>query len=288
MKQNNLGFWELAQLKTKEEISSVYKTKYFDSHNFERLYDPEEFFHKQIPYQEAEFVFLEYLKHESAIPPYSLLDVGCGEGFSLNYFNQKGWSVQGIDYSIEGVSRHFPDLKDKVQVGDLDSILSGYRAQNKKFDLIILNNVLEHIPAPLDTLVLLRDLVSTRGTVRVQVPNDFSILQKRALELEYVNREFWIAPHEHLSYFEKDSLKATFKAAGFSRTEALADFPIDFNLFNPDSNYIKDSSKGKNFHWQRIHLENLLARKASEALVTFRRGCGESGLGRNVIVYGRI
>jgi 2-polyprenyl-3-methyl-5-hydroxy-6-metoxy-1,4-benzoquinol methylase len=287
MKQNLLGFWELGQVKSKEEISSVYKTKYFDSHNFERVYDPEEFFHKQIPYQEAEFVFLEYLKNESPAPLYSLLDVGCGEGFSLNYFAKRDWAVQGVDYSTDGVSRHFPDLKDKVQVGDLNEILLGYKAQKRKFDLIILNNVLEHVPVPLETLMLLRNLVSSRGTVRIQVPNDFSALQLKALALGCIDREFWIAPHEHLSYFEKDSLKASLRAAGFSRTEALADFPIDINLLNPDSNYIKDSSKGKNCHWQRIHLENLLARKSSEALVTFRRGCGESGLGRNVIVYGR-
>ena len=31
------------------------------------------------------------------------LDVGCGEGFVLNYFYNSGWNVTGIDFSSYGI-----------------------------------------------------------------------------------------------------------------------------------------------------------------------------------------
>lgn len=284
IKQHALGFWELDPKPTKDELAKFYQQQYFDSKNFERVYDDEEYFHKQIPYIEAEEIAYEYFgKRQSG----TMLDVGCGEGFSLSYFASKGWQVFGTDYSLDGVGRHFPQLKTQVTVGDTEEVLQSFVQDGKKFDLIILNNVLEHLLNPLETLKNLRKLVSAQGAVRVQVPNDFSKLQLKALELGCIDRKFWIAPHEHMSYFERDSLMKSFQYAEFSKVEPLGDYPIDFNLMNPDSNYVMDSSKGKNCHRERIRIENLLAQEGADKLVAFRRGCGQAGVGRNIVVYGR-
>jgi 2-polyprenyl-3-methyl-5-hydroxy-6-metoxy-1,4-benzoquinol methylase len=281
MKQHALGFWELDPKPSKEELAGFYQKQYFDSKNFEKKYSDEEFFHKQIPYMEAEQVALEH-----GIRNGQFLDVGCGEGFSLNYFSKKGWEVQGTDYSKDGVERHFPEMSKNLATGDTEELLNQFVSQGRKFDLIVLNNVLEHLLKPLETLKVLSSLVSKNGLVRAQVPNDFSKLQMKALELGLIDRKFWIAPHEHMSYFERDSLIKSFQASGFKNTEVLSDFPIDFNLMNPDSNYIQNPEKGKNCHLQRIRIENLLARTSAKDLVAFRRGCGQAGLGRNIIVYG--
>lgn len=285
LRQHELGFWELDPKPSKEELAKFYQKQYFDSKNFEIKYDDEEFLHKQVPYIEAETVINQYLGDMKSVP-FKVLDVGCGEGFSLAYFSKKGWQVAGTDYSHDGIGRHFPELKKFVKIGDTEENLKKFLDVGEKFDLIILNNVLEHLLDPLGSLEVLRQIVSDRGAVRVQVPNDFSDLQMMALEKKCIDKKFWIAPHEHMSYFNRDSLKNTFLAKGFSRVEALADYPIDFNLMNPDSNYVLDSSKGKNCHRQRIRIENMLARNPGD-LVSFRRGCGEAGVGRNIIIYGR-
>jgi 2-polyprenyl-3-methyl-5-hydroxy-6-metoxy-1,4-benzoquinol methylase len=283
MRTHPLGFRELDPKPTKEQLAEFYRSQYFDSKNFERKYSEEEYFHKQTPYMEAEFVAQEY----GMKPGCKMLDVGCGEGFSLHYFAKKGWHVFGTDYSRDGVGRHFPEHAEKVTTGDTEEILAQFQKQGLKFDLIILNNVLEHLLNPLEALKSLRAICAPSGAVRAQVPNDFSKLQLTALELGCIDREFWVAPHEHMSYFDRDSLMASFKASGFSKVEPLGDYPIDFNLMNPDSNYIRDGAKGKNCHIERIRIENLLAQSGASDLVAFRRGCGQAGVGRNIIVYGR-
>ena len=287
MRKHAFGFWELDPKPSKEQLAAFYQKQYFDSKNFEVKYDDEEYFHKQLPYIEAETVFLGYQGSHTTNQKYRMLDVGCGEGFCLSYFHKKNWDVFGTDYSRDGISRHFPQLAEKVQTGDTEEILASFHNQGLQFDLIILNNVLEHLLEPLAALKALRKLVKPGGTVRAQVPNDYSALQLKALELGCINREFWVAPHEHMSYFERDSLLRSFKECGFSSVEPLADYPIDFNIMNPDTNYVMDSSKGKNCHRERIRIENLLAKRSPSDLVAFRRGCGQAGLGRNIIVYGR-
>jgi 2-polyprenyl-3-methyl-5-hydroxy-6-metoxy-1,4-benzoquinol methylase len=283
VRKHPFGFWELDPKPSKEELAEFYKSQYFDSKNFERKYTEEEYFHKQVPYMEAEFVALEYGMKSGM----RMLDVGCGEGFSLHYFAQKGWQVFGTDYSRDGVSRHFPELAEKVTTGDTEDLLAQFAKQGLQFDLIILNNVLEHLLNPLQSLQNLRAICSAQGAVRAQVPNDFSRLQLRAKKLGCIDRDFWVAPHEHMSYFERDSLIKCFQVSGFTKTEPLADYPIDFNLMNPDSNYIRSGDKGKNCHIERVRIENLLAEENSADLVAFRRGCGQAGVGRNIIVYGR-
>lgn len=288
MKQNRIGFWELHPKPTKEELSNLYKQQYFDGVNFEVKYSDEERFHKQIPYMEAEYIYNQYNPQAAAPKDLKFLDVGCGEAFSLNFFSQKGWQVFGTDYTHVAVKRHFPEFAEKVVVGDTEEILAEMTAAGQKFDLINLNNVLEHLVNPIEVMAYLPKLLKPGGCVRVQVPNDFSPFQKLLLEKKIIDREFWVVPLEHLNYFERDSLKELFRHVGFKKVEALGDFPIDLSLLNPDTNYVMDKTKGKNCHLARVAADNFLARKSVSDLVAFRRGCGESGLGRNVIVYGRF
>ena len=291
MRQHELGFWELNPKPTKDELAEFYKKHYFDSFNFEVKYTDEEHFHKQLPYVEAEFVHAEYAGKKTGADSnnknLNFLDVGCGEGFSLGYFGDRGWTVAGTDYSLDGVNRHFPKYASTVQVGDTEEQIEKMVQQGLQFDLINLNNVLEHLLNPVTAMKGLRKLVKPNGCLRVQVPNDFSALQLFLLENKMIDRQFWVAPHEHMSYFDRDSLKNTFKSVGFSKVEAMSDYPIDLNLLNPETNYVMDKTKGKACHIARVKLDNFLVRKSVKDFVTFRRGCGEAGLGRNIIVYGR-
>ena len=37
-----------------------------------------------------------------------------GEGFTLAFFRQQGWSVEGVDYSAEAIAGMNPDCQDAV------------------------------------------------------------------------------------------------------------------------------------------------------------------------------
>ena len=275
--RTSLGYYELRHKREPRELADFYRSNYFDSRNFELRYDDDEHFHKQIPYMEAHRI--------TGRDAGRMLDLGCGEGFSLDYFHRRGWQVLGTDYSRDGVSRHFPELRDMVREGDLEALVDSFVEASAIFDLVMLNNVLEHVLDPLRLMRRLLELLEPGGLVRVQVPNDFSRLQLAAVEGGYIPGPFWIAPREHVSYFNTEPLVAALRHCGFGRIDVLADYPIDFNLFNPDSNYVQDPSKGRNCHRERIAIENMLARSGIDNLIAFRRGCGEAGVGRNVISY---
>jgi SAM-dependent methyltransferase len=76
---------------------------------------------------------------------------------------QQGWDVLGLDYSSFSVER-FParTLREKLRTGDLYEQLqhAWSRKAGAKFDVLWLDNVLEHVPDPAGLLRRCRALVS--------------------------------------------------------------------------------------------------------------------------------
>lgn len=275
--KNEIGFWELAKKPTKQELEKFYNNQYFDSKNFEVEYSETELMHKLIPFYEA----LEVSQKKEG----DFLDVGCGEGFSLDFYSKRGWSVTGIDFSSDGVERHFSNHLKHFMAGDIYEQINKLIKDGKSFDLITCNNVLEHLLEPVEFINLFKKLLSPRGVARIQVPNDHSFLQGKAVEMGLANPYFWYAPHEHMSYFTQDTLVRLVEHCDLDVVEVLGDFPIDFFLFNRDSNYLLDSEKGRSCHQARMTIDLLLLEQGPNALVEYRKGCGKAGVGRNAIIY---
>ena len=100
--------------------------------------------------------------------------------------------------------------------------------------------------------------------------------------------QFWLAAPDHLNYFNTDSLPRALSMHGWEVVEHLGDFPVDMFLLNPDTDYMRDRSKGRNCHFARVAFEMSLWKERSlDAVVEFRRGCARAGVGRNQTVYAR-
>ena len=65
----------------------------------------------------------------------------------------------------------------------------------------------------------------------------------------------------------------------------MSDFPIDFNLVNPDTNYNKDKTKGKNTHRSRVELDNLMHSISIEKTIQYFKALADLGLGRQIISF---
>jgi hypothetical protein len=65
----------------------------------------------------------------------------------------------------------------------------------------------------------------------------------------------------------------------------MSDNPIDFNLLNPDSNYVEDSSKGKNCHKSRVTIDNLMHAVSVESAVNYYKSLADLGMGRQIISF---
>ncbi|MCB0517165.1 MAG: glycosyltransferase [Chitinophagales bacterium] len=129
--------------------TSSYQRKEEWQEHFEKLAPEYSNYRKRFSYFWNDNVrFINYFAHEDL----SILEVGCGTGDMLSQL--KGSYKVGIDFSeamIDEAKRHYPELE--FHVMDAENI-----QLNKKFDVIIISNVIGFFENVLDVLVPLQKL----------------------------------------------------------------------------------------------------------------------------------
>lgn len=127
----------------------------------------------------------------------SLLDVGAGTGDFLLYSKKGGWQTQGIE----------PNLKARKLAGEkgIDLVEDIKEISNRKFDVITLWHVLEHVPDLENYIVKLKTMLKDNGTLIVAVPNYKSYDAKHY-------KEYWAAYDvpRHLWHFSVNSINFLF------------------------------------------------------------------------------
>ena len=103
----------------------------------------------------------------------NILDIGCGTGFALDAAKRQGLETFGIELSRSAADlaasrghRIFP-----VPLEEMEPALEG------KFDLISLNQLLEHVPDPLALIQQCRRFLSSSGVIAIAVPGATGILR---------------------------------------------------------------------------------------------------------------
>ena len=127
----------------------------------------------------------------------NVLDVGCGKGLVLRTLVDRLVSpvLTGIEPNEAAKKRIVADPKLKqVCLTVMDEVIEA----EKKFDLIILNNVLEHVPDPIDFLKRISSLLASEGILFVGVPN-------------FANNPIDLLTFDHLSRFTPRTLCAIFE-----------------------------------------------------------------------------
>jgi 2-polyprenyl-3-methyl-5-hydroxy-6-metoxy-1,4-benzoquinol methylase len=280
---NELGFFELEHPPTREELSLYYRQKYYQEArgSYELTYSSEELAYFNNRLQRVNWMINKYHTHKGAK---TLLDIGCGEGFALSYFSLQGFSVSGIDFSSAGLEQQNPKFNDCLKTGDLFELLHEKATSGQKYDVLLLQNVLEHVLDPLDLCSILKRLLNDGGIAVITVPNDFSPVQIEAMASGCIDSEFWVCPPDHLNYFNPDSLVSLLSHSGYIVHDLIGDFPVDWFLFHPGSNYIQDSSKGKSAHLARIKIENMLHQNDVSDIIGFYRSAAKLGVGRDLTI----
>jgi 2-polyprenyl-3-methyl-5-hydroxy-6-metoxy-1,4-benzoquinol methylase len=275
-----LGFLQIADIPSADELKAFYEERYYQTGqgSYRASYDSEE---------------LRYLDHVIERKAHAvtqvrgdglgtMLDVGCGEGFALAWFARQGWTVEGLDHSSAGVTAMNPEMAPRVDFGDVFVLLDERIREGRSYDLVWMTNVLEHVVDPVALLRQLGDLVAPGGVLMITVPNDSSAFQEMLLERGHIPERFWVAPPDHLNYFNRDSLEATVAATGWHCRDISADFPIDLFLLHEGSNYVRDRDKGLAAHRARIQMELLLALRPVDEVNDYCRAMARVGLGRTL------
>ena len=154
LKRTRLGYLEVVNKPTSEELNSYYSNKYYQEAmgSYEKSYSNEELKYIKLKIKQHSYLIEQLTKKTKG----KLLDVGCGEGFTLKYYVEKQWQVKGIDFSRAGLEQQNPDMLDYVDIGNFYEILSQYQGNNNQYDIIWLNNVLEHVLDPVNLLIDLK------------------------------------------------------------------------------------------------------------------------------------
>jgi len=145
-----------------------------------------------------------------------VLDYGCGSGFYAAHLKHRGCDVVGADFNPEMVRVAQEHFGIKVFIKSAEELL----IEEWKFDLIILNHVLEHIGDPAYLLNTLGKLLIDGGIIFISVPNRNYIRTSKKLR-EGKLPEGNYPPH-HISFWSIRSLSMSMSAAGFKVLQCSA------------------------------------------------------------------
>ena len=157
------------------------------------------------------FLLLNSFKSSSK----SVLDFGAGTGDFLKVCKNNNWEVLGIEPSLEArenAAKKGIYLKENLlDVG------------NKKFDVITLWHVLEHVENLKNTIKFLKGLLLPGGRIVVAVPN------YKSYDAEFY-KEYWAAYDvpRHLWHFSQKAIRKLFLEAEMVVEETL---PMKFDSY---------------------------------------------------------
>lgn len=138
----------------------------------------------------------------------TLLDFGAGNGAFVRAAIDAGWDAVGVEQSEAAVkrAREFYDVEILTDLAD---------AQDKRYDVITMWDVVEHLREPQAVLEMLRGLLAPGGVLVMETGNWESYMR-----LAHGHRwMLYILDHQY--YFSPSSLKRVSRNAGFGEFELL-------------------------------------------------------------------
>jgi len=149
-----------------------------------------------------------------------VLDVGCGYGFALRALRDLGFSdVMGLEVSPQQAAR---SIKAGFQVEIAQDSLNWLRGHPAQFDLMLLLDVLEHVPVAEQICFAeaVYHCLQPGGRLLLTVPNANAVLASRWRYIDYT----------HHSSFTEHSLDFVLRNAGFTdiriaNSKSIGHFP---------------------------------------------------------------
>jgi cyclopropane fatty-acyl-phospholipid synthase-like methyltransferase len=138
-----------------------------------------------------------------------VLDIGCNDGSQLDAFATIGFTTHGVD-PAENLYKTSSKKGHKVVCGFWEK-KSIKQLKQDKFDIVVSQNAFAHIPDPVEYLKLLEPLMKENGLFFVQTSQADMVL----------NGEFDTIYHEHISFYNINSMKALAKQADWNLIEAI-------------------------------------------------------------------
>jgi len=148
----------------------------------------------------------------------NILDIGCGTGELLHYFNEQGWDTLGVEPNSS--ARDFANKTYQLQVLEESEINT---ITESSFDVISMWHVLEHVPDLNSRMKQLKQILKKDGLLIIALPNLDSPDAKK-----YGAHWAGLDVPRHLYHFTESSFKTLLGKHNMQLVEAV---PMKFDAF---------------------------------------------------------
>jgi len=274
------GFIHLYPIPTPKELEDFYKTQYYEEKKPGWTEDQ---------LKEKVFWDINFEDKMNTINTLSdgigkkrILDIGCGNGLFLKFFQRHDWDVLGIEPSgtVAGYAREIgiPVIQDTIENIKLNEL--------GLFDVVNLSFVLEHVPNPKELCTIVFNLLKPGGVACFELPNDFNQFQ-RAVHDFFQKEMWWVSVPDHINYFSFETLEKLLVTIGYRIELKETSFPMEMFILMGDD-YVGNSEVGKKMHNKRLQFEKVLVETGRNDIKReFYRALAEAGLGRSIIMYAK-
>ncbi len=146
----------------------------------------------------------------------TILDAGCGNGaFSATIKAQRDATVWGIELNATA-AQTAREVLDHVLSGPIEEHLDGL--PDAYFDCICMNDILEHLLDPWQTLNKLRTKLAPDGVIVASIPNirHYKVLWSLLVTGEWTYTDSGVLDRTHLRFFTPKSMQRLFIDCGYS------------------------------------------------------------------------
>jgi 2-polyprenyl-3-methyl-5-hydroxy-6-metoxy-1,4-benzoquinol methylase len=146
-----------------------------------------------------------------------ILDLGCGNGYLVNYLISQGYNAYGTDASTKGIAIGQKSNPDRFFVHDLSTGKLPIELQDFKFDTIISTEVIEHLYDPGGFISFCKQALNGNGEIIISTPYHGYL---KNLALSIFNK--WDAHFSpmwhggHIKFWSKSTLSKALTNAGFT------------------------------------------------------------------------
>ena len=177
--------------------------------------------------------FAGYVSETMTIDTNNVLDIGCNDGTQLNFFKNRGFNTFGIDpaeniYATSSENHNVicdffgPHIADKFNIF---------------LDAITAQNVFAHNPNPIEFLETCKKLMSSHTKLYIQTSQADMVL----------NNEFDTIYHEHINFFNINSMNELAKRAGINLIDVIKT-PIHGNSYV----FVLSLTESRPYHIQNL------------------------------------
>jgi hypothetical protein len=143
--------------------------------------------------------------------------------------------------------------------------------------------ILEHIPEPAVFMTKIKEYLTDKGILVIEIPNEFNPLQLCYLELKKVE-PYWIALPDHVNYFSKKGIENLLQKTGWKVLHAESSFPMEMFLLMGED-YKESPSTGPECFRKVVAMEKAIMDFDIKFLSDFYEAMYQKGVGRSFIYY---